>query len=186
MKTLEEEDHELEKYRIEEAAEEEIQPLEEEPEKEEEKDEAAEFPDTSFKMRLVSETETKVEKETEAKAESGESSDESGSDDEENEGDDPIKPVPEKTDDATVEPETPSTAAKGGKKQSKAPAVAKKEPQQEKKEADKSNKQQPLKRGQKARLNKMKSKYKDQDDEDRELVMQFLAVSDQMFKLQSL
>ena len=37
MKTLEEEDHELEKYRIEEAAEEEVQPLEEETEKEEEK-----------------------------------------------------------------------------------------------------------------------------------------------------
>jgi len=34
----------------------------------------------------------------------------------------------------------------------------------------------PLKRGQKSRLNKMKKKYKDQDEEDKELVMKFLAV----------
>ena len=167
VKTLEEEDHELEKYRVEEAAEEEIQPLEEEPEKEEEKDEGTEFPDTSFKMRLVSESEAKVE---EPKVES---SDESGSDEEGNEGDEST-PVPERTDDAAVEQATPSsTPGVKGKKQAKAPA-AKKQPQEEKKEA---SKQQPLKRGQKARLNKMKSKYKDQDDEDRELVMQFLAVS---------
>lgn len=196
VKTLEEEDHELEKYRVEEAAEEEVQPLEEEPE---EKDsEATEFPDTSFKMRLVSETETpKVEEAAKAAAESssGESSDESaaGSDeednDEENEGDEPAKetPAPSASTEKTDEHETPSTTsgksapAGKGKKQPKASAAAaaavtKKEPQQDsKKEADKSNKQQPLKRGQKARLNKMKSKYKDQDDEDRELVMQFLA-----------
>ena len=34
----------------------------------------------------------------------------------------------------------------------------------------------PLKRGQKARLKKMKTKYKDQDEEDRELAMQILQV----------
>lgn len=33
----------------------------------------------------------------------------------------------------------------------------------------------PLKRGQKARLNKMKTKYKDQDDDDRELFRAYLA-----------
>lgn len=38
-------------------------------------------------------------------------------------------------------------------------------------------KNQPLKRGQKTRLNKIKKKYKDQDEEDRELVMQYLASS---------
>lgn len=38
-------------------------------------------------------------------------------------------------------------------------------------------KSQPLKRGQKSRLAKMKTKYKDQDEEDRELVMQYLSVS---------
>ncbi len=37
--------------------------------------------------------------------------------------------------------------------------------------------QVPLKRGQKSKLAKIKQKYKDQDDEDRELVMQYLAVS---------
>jgi hypothetical protein len=34
-----------------------------------------------------------------------------------------------------------------------------------------------LKRGQKSKLAKIKQKYKDQDDEDRELIMQYLAVS---------
>lgn len=33
-----------------------------------------------------------------------------------------------------------------------------------------------FKRGQKTRFNKMKNKYKDQDDEDRELIMQYLGV----------
>uniref|UniRef100_H3DIP3 Ribosome quality control complex subunit NEMF n=1 Tax=Tetraodon nigroviridis TaxID=99883 RepID=H3DIP3_TETNG len=36
--------------------------------------------------------------------------------------------------------------------------------------------QQPLKRGQKNKLKKIKEKYKDQDEEDRELMMQLLAV----------
>ncbi|RNA10237.1 nuclear export mediator factor NEMF [Brachionus plicatilis] len=36
-------------------------------------------------------------------------------------------------------------------------------------------KSQPLKRGQKSRLEKMKTKYKDQDEEDRELIMQYLS-----------
>jgi hypothetical protein len=34
----------------------------------------------------------------------------------------------------------------------------------------------PLKRGQKAKLNKIKTKYKDQDDEDKQIFMQYLAV----------
>jgi hypothetical protein len=34
---------------------------------------------------------------------------------------------------------------------------------------------EPLKRGQKKRLNKIKTKYKDQDEEDRELIMKFMA-----------
>ena len=42
-------------------------------------------------------------------------------------------------------------------------------------------KNQPLKRGQKTRLNKIKKKYKDQDEEDRELVMQYLAVKNILF-----
>ncbi len=33
-----------------------------------------------------------------------------------------------------------------------------------------------MKRGQRSRLNKIKNKYKDQDDEDKELIMQYLAV----------
>ncbi|CAF0710373.1 unnamed protein product, partial [Brachionus calyciflorus] len=36
-------------------------------------------------------------------------------------------------------------------------------------------KNQPLKRGQKSKLAKIKTKYKDQDEEDRELIMQYLA-----------
>ena len=34
----------------------------------------------------------------------------------------------------------------------------------------------PLKRGQKSKLNKIKNKYKDQDDEDKQIFMQYLAV----------
>ena len=33
-----------------------------------------------------------------------------------------------------------------------------------------------LKRGQKSKLNKIKNKYKDQDDEDKQIFMQYLAV----------
>ena len=44
------------------------------------------------------------------------------------------------------------------------------------KEQQKQNKT-VLKRGQKSKLAKIKQKYKDQDDEDRELIMQYLAVS---------
>ena len=43
------------------------------------------------------------------------------------------------------------------------------------KKPDGSAKNVPLKRGQKAKLNKMKTKYKDQDDEDREIVRAYLA-----------
>lgn len=39
-----------------------------------------------------------------------------------------------------------------------------------------SNQTSQFKRGQKTRYNKMKNKYKDQDDEDRELNMKFLGV----------
>lgn len=38
-------------------------------------------------------------------------------------------------------------------------------------------KSQPLKRGQKSRLAKIKTKYKDQDEEDREIIMQYLSVN---------
>ncbi|XP_072126852.1 ribosome quality control complex subunit NEMF [Mobula birostris] len=41
-------------------------------------------------------------------------------------------------------------------------------------DAKKSSSQQPLKRGQKAKLKKIKEKYKDQDEEDRELMMKLL------------
>ena len=52
----------------------------------------------------------------------------------------------------------------------------------ENEEANKKTKStQQVKRGQKARLNKMKTKYKDQDEEDRELHMQFIAVSSKLF-----
>lgn len=40
-----------------------------------------------------------------------------------------------------------------------------------------SNQPSQFKRGQKTRFNKMKSKYKDQDDEDRELNMKYLGVN---------
>ena len=42
---------------------------------------------------------------------------------------------------------------------------------------EKSSANAPLKRGQKARQNKIKQKYKDQDESDKELIMQYLGVS---------
>ena len=148
-----------------------------------------EFPDTSFKMRLVSESESKPD-ETKAKEEQleSESSDESESEDDENLGNDEKKETTIAADSQAIEQgaveqmssNLEKVGLKGKKKQPKAPTS--KKPQEEKKETEKTTKQQPLKRGQKARLNKMKSKYKDQDDEDRELVMQFLAVSRMMIK----
>ena len=41
--------------------------------------------------------------------------------------------------------------------------------------------QTTIKRGQKTRLNKMKTKYKDQDEEDREIAMQVLKVNAAQF-----
>uniref|UniRef100_UPI00398E5961 ribosome quality control complex subunit NEMF n=1 Tax=Pristiophorus japonicus TaxID=55135 RepID=UPI00398E5961 len=49
-----------------------------------------------------------------------------------------------------------------------------KTPSVEDQDAKKSSSQQPLKRGQKAKLKKIKEKYKDQDEEDRELMMKLL------------
>lgn len=46
------------------------------------------------------------------------------------------------------------------------------------KESNVQAKKQPVvKRGQRSKLAKIKQKYKDQDEEDRELIMQYLAVS---------
>lgn len=49
-------------------------------------------------------------------------------------------------------------------------------------EKSKGQKSTVLKRGQRSKVAKMKQKYKDQDEEDRELVMQFLAVSEMILK----
>lgn len=100
-------------------------------------DNKAEFPDTAFQMKIVSDI--KLE-ESEKKTESphSESESESGSDGESAGG---SKHIQGKTDNKATNVKAQNA---------------------------------PLKKGQKARLNKMKKKYKDQDEEDKELAMQLL------------
>lgn len=114
---------------------------------EEKEDEEESFPDTQFEMKPVS----KLEEACSSLniKENAEESDEDSENDQQNKD--------------TV-PKPQENKLKTSKQMPK-----------EEVETKKTNQTVPLKRGQKARLNKMKTKYKDQDDEDREIIMKYLA-----------
>lgn len=65
----------------------------------------------------------------------------------------------------------PSLPKKGGKK-----------PQKEVKKREEVKEKQGPKRGQKGKLKKIKEKYKDQDEEDRALMMEILKVGTKYYK----
>ncbi len=85
----------------------------------------------------------------------------------------------EETDEA--EKETPaeqvSTQKEMGVKKTKTKQVKKVNEPMNTADKEISSANAPLKRGQKARQNKIKQKYKDQDESDKELIMQYLGVS---------
>ena len=97
----------------------------------------------------------------------------SSSDDEEDDDE-------EETDEA-VEIETPADKVSNQKdtnvRKTKTKQVKKVDEVATTADKEKSSANVPLKRGQKARQNKIKQKYKDQDESDKELIMQYLGVS---------
>lgn len=107
--------------------------------------------------------------------------DEEEEEDEESETDEKVKEEEKK--ESNIEAEESSGATKSsssgrGKEDVEKKPTASKGGKSEPKAANKTNQQSAsqFKRGQKTRYNKMKSKYKDQDDEDREINMQYLGV----------